>query len=496
MLAARIFYVIVHGAVAVFAYCKFRRYGYTAVFGTLLYFLFTPYNIMACSYNTMAIDLLVLTGVLLSQYDAGRRLPFILAGVTFAGAVLCSPYLAVTYVLYAVSALIHVLVKKFGKTKNLFADDLFAPRTFLLFSAGVFGLAIIFLIFLLSRASIGDILKSLPEMLKDPEHLTASYSEKFLKYFTSIWESHKPLRYAICAYGVQLLIMLFDRKRSNHRCAYLLTSALLTLFGIALFIPGYSSRTYNDAIFCFVFVGWTAYLLCREKPRRLFVSMTVLGLLYSVAVHMGSNQYFYIIACAFIVVNLANFIYVGQLLREIRENPDEVNYGIALKNASVFAVILIIAVMSVLQLKIKEKHCFWDSTPKALTYEMTAGPAKGILTTDANGQQYDRIYRDLTEAYEGAEPDNILILPLKPWTYLAVDDFPMATSSAWLSTRMSYVESSLKAYYELNPDKLPKYVYIIKNVSKWNLSRVNNIAMEYGYVVEETDVSYRLEKIE
>ena len=112
LLTMRFLYVILHAAVSVFIYRKLKNYGYLSVFAAILYFIFTPYDIMALSYNTMALELLVLTGILISTENKEKKLPFILSGLTFAGAVLCCPYLAAVYLIYVICVIVHIILSK------------------------------------------------------------------------------------------------------------------------------------------------------------------------------------------------------------------------------------------------------------------------------------------------------------------------------------------------------------------------------------------------
>ena len=57
------------------------------------------FGIMALSYNSMGILLLLSACVLVATADPKRRAAPLLAGLFFAGAVLCCPYLLLLYVL-------------------------------------------------------------------------------------------------------------------------------------------------------------------------------------------------------------------------------------------------------------------------------------------------------------------------------------------------------------------------------------------------------------
>ena len=155
--AARVFYVICHAVIVCVIYSRLKKYGYFTVFGCVLYFLFTPFDIMALSYNTMGLDLIALTGVLMATADYSKKLPLIISGLAFAGAVLCCPYLAAVYVMYIIAVGVHYVIKKTALNKNVFNSELFSIKTFLWFTLGAGILAAIFLVFVLSRVSINGL---------------------------------------------------------------------------------------------------------------------------------------------------------------------------------------------------------------------------------------------------------------------------------------------------------------------------------------------------
>ena len=153
ILAARVLYIIFHATVSIVIYSRIRKYGYVSVFASVLYFIYTPYDIMAMSYNTMGLDFVTLAGVIMGTASYKKKLPLIVSGVAFAAAVLCCPYLAVAYILYGICVLIHTFIRN-KETKFILKSELFAGKTFLFFSIGIFALAAVFLVFALTRVSI------------------------------------------------------------------------------------------------------------------------------------------------------------------------------------------------------------------------------------------------------------------------------------------------------------------------------------------------------
>ena len=492
MIAARVLYLVLHTGAAVLIYTRLRKYGILSVFGCALYFLYTPYNIMALSYNTMGIELLLVAGVLLATADYKKKLLPILSGLAFAGAVLCNPYLIVCFFLYGACVGVHYAIKK-KEMRFVLKSEMFSLRTFLFFTAGAACLAVVFLIFTLTRTGLGDIFANIPEMLKDPEHPSIPFGRKVETYFQSIFDMTPHFKYVLYGYFAMLAFMIFDRKRRLHRAVYLCLSCAATGISLIMLLPGVTSTTYNHIMLPMLFLGITSYILIENKPRELFAAVFVTGLIYSFCIHYGSNQMIYCIASVMVVANVASFIFLGRLIKEMRETPDNLTYATASRILSFILVGIIIAFKGGAQITAKTYHVFWDSAPDALTAEIKQGPASGIVTTDANLESYNNMYTDLV-AFQMKEPGNILFMSFETWPYLAMNDFPYGTFSAWTGNEQGEgTLSRMRTYYEMNPEKTPKYIYIPKS-AKWNVSTLLPELQSKGYTLTETNVSYQLEK--
>lgn len=492
--AARIAYIFMHLSSSVFIYTKLRKYGYMSVFACVLFFLFTPFDIMALSYNTMGLEAVAVSGVLMATADFNKKIPLVAGGVIFAAGVLCCPYLAVVYILFILCVIVGVVLKKHDKLNNIFASDLFAWKTFLWFTVGVAGLAAVFLIYIFTTIGINDIFVNLPYMLSDPEHPQIALSKKIVMYFDAIINCVEHFIIPLCAYLVMLVAMITDRKRKNHRAVYLILTCAVTVVTYVLFLPQLISTNFNAIMFPMIFLGITSYILIDNKPKKLFAALFIVGILYSVSICFTSNQYFYVISMAVSASNIASFIFLGILVKEIKESQIEIYaYSNICKAISIVFVLCTVFLQGVFQIVSKANHCFWDSEPQLLTEEISCGPASGIHTTADKKQTYESIYNDLkqfTTNFEG----NILCLTGKTWCYLAANNMNYATFSAWISGENIASIERLKEFYAVNPDKVPNYIYIPKE-SKWEFASLYADAQEAGYIVNQTAVGYRLSKI-
>lgn len=492
ILAARVLYIIFHATVSIVIYSRIRKYGYVSVFASVLYFIYTPYDIMAMSYNTMGLDFVTLAGVIMGTASYKKKLPLIVSGVAFAAAVLCCPYLAVAYILYGICVLIHTFIKN-KETKFILKSELFAGKTFLFFSIGIFALAAVFLVFALTRVSIKEIFNYLPYLMTDPEHPQIALGTRFGMYFKSIYNCHSHFKIALFSYLVMIVVMIIDRKRKSHRSIYLIVTTAIVIFCYVLLLPQLTYSTYNAIMFPLIFIGITSYILCENKPKPLFASLFVPGIIYSFAICFSSNQYFYVISMVITASNIASYVFLAQLLREMKTTQDNIEYAVWVKRGSFLFVAFMIFLQGAFQITVKAEHCFWESgNTSNLTAQIKNGPAKGIYTNVNNCNIYEQIYSDL-QYYKNKQDDKILFLTSKTWCYLAVD-FPYGTLSAWISGEKPSSVERLKTYYRVNYEEIPKYIYIPKD-SEWDFTNIYNDAGASGYSVEENDISYKLEKI-
>jgi hypothetical protein len=186
--------------------------------------------------------------------------------------------------------------------------------------------------------------------------------------------------------------------------------------------------------------------------------------------------------------NITSLIFLGQLIKELIDSTYSSNW---IKRSSFILVALMILFQSCIQIYSKATHCVWESSVPTLTSKISYGPAKGIYTNDNNYNDYVDIYTDI-QYYKSKDKGNILFLTEKPWTYLSAESFPYGTLSTWNPEIPNSIER-LEQYYSINPNKKPKYIYILKK-SKWNLSNIYSEADSYGYTITENDISYKLEK--
>lgn len=505
----RIVYIVCHCLVCVYIYTRLKIYKYGAVFSVFLYFIFTPSNIMALSYNTIALDSLVITGVINATYNNNKKLPYIIGGVVFSASVLCCPYLAIVYIIYAIcifiNLLLHKLSTKYYKFKKFCQiSDIFSVKRFLTISIGVIISVVLFSTFILSRASINDIMDNIiPILSGDQEHKNISLLQTFVNYFIYILTyCHKFDYIPIIFYIIIIIAIMFDKNHNQHRSIYLTLSVIVNIIHFSLFFNMISSVYYNTVTFPIMFTGLISYILCEEKPKKLFYFVFVLGVLYSFCINMASNTKFNAIFQALAVSNVANIIFIFKLTSEILREGNIKKHFINFNKISIISFYILMIVQTSLQIYVKSHHIFDEIDLIVLARGensyISDGIAKGLTVSKEKSKRYYDTQNDL-KYYDNKREGNILFLSDKTWNYLYTYKFPNASYSAWLSGVNETTIERLKTYYKLHQNKLPEYIYIDKQsaeYSKLDLSDIYETAEYNQYYVIENEVSYKLDKID
>lgn len=490
MLAARYVYVVLHAVCAYVIYRRLRKYGALSVVASLVYMLFTPFDMMCYSYNTIALDTLALAGVFAGTADSDSRSAYVLGGAFFACAVVCCPYMAVVYLLYFLLTLVCAAVCKKG---NAYCRNMvFTWRVFGKVTLGIAIVAVLFAGFFFAHSSVDAIVQAWSGLFTDPEH--PSYSIMFMvkHYVYCLITAHGLIILPLAVYCVQLAVLSFDKKRREHACVYLAISSLCTLFCYAMFSASLTEEYYNGFMLPLAFVGFTAYLLLVDKPREFFTTVFALGIAYSVCVCATSNMGFDVMSMAFSVVNIASIVFVALLFKELA--PDGKMKRIFARAALVLPLTVVVA----FSVYVKAKHCFWDASPTQLDTVVDCGPARGIITSERLCNDYTNIYMDMQQ-YADKGGGTLLIYAQETWCTLSMPTgYECAGFSAWLSGQDEITEQRLALYYSINPDKKPMYIYIPKDnaFAQPNLdgNKIYDAAAEYGFSVEENNISWKLEK--
>ena len=114
----------------------------------------------------------------------------------------------------------------------------------------------------------------------------------------------------------------------------------------------------------------------------------------------------------------------------------------------------------------------------------------GTTDTSTVSLGYLKKYRNDNTAIKN---ENVLFLSNNTWAYLATD-MRYGTYSAWTQGGgLETAVSRLNQYYTLNPDKIPKYVYIPK-ADNPNLNVITSAFWGKDYKLTASKIAYILSK--
>ncbi len=455
ILAFRYLFTVCNIVASIFVFYRLKRYQIIgAAAASLSLLLFAPYGIMALSYNSMGILCMILTcTILLTEKE--KRLQVIMAGVLFAFAVLCNPYLIALYLLALALFVVMFLPFRKFRTESFHIFRMRFGKRLLNFTLGSVVVAVIFLVFLLSRASLSEILQALPFMFDDPEHPTVSLIDKGISYLYHVIVVNRYTKYCYLGLGLLIALCIVDKKRMQHKFFYF--TGVTVGVSFLLFAIYFRNHTLNYLMWPLnCFAPFILLLSERKETRQIFSFFWVSGILYSFCMHLSSNQNFYAISSASIVALIGSLIMIAIFSGEVLATQ-----ATRLQKIGVSALLSLMLV-GLLGTEAHERYVniFWDTSIETQTSLIDEGINKGIYVSEGMYQEY---YQDLAivHSIKKAAPDaeRVLFFAYKPQYYLMTDSY-VGSYSAWLSLISKATVDRLTAFYEMNPTLMPDVIYV------------------------------------
>ena len=464
---------------ALFIYVRLNKINWLgALISSLSYVLYIPFGIMALSYNSMAIMTLVICTVIVFTAKKWKPFQYILAGLFYAAAVLCCPYLAFVFCIYVMVVIVTNLIRKLRKNKSVPLFYLFTVNGASFLTIGAVIAAAIFAIFVFSRASLSEILHVFPNIMDDPEHPSISLMAIIKIYITVILSSNNLAMYIYPILIALFFVCLTDKNRTDHKLSYFFIVLICVLI---LMLGYYNINAYiNHIMWSINILSVFIVILTKEKIiKNIFYSSWIIGILYTFCLNATSNQGFYAISSASAVSLVGSImiicIFVSSLLKE--------NIISEQKNLIVIFVSLIMVLQIFMQTSLRYRSVFWETDMKSQNILIKDGFNAGLYVTE---EKYQLYYTDLEslKKLKKYNAENVLYLSNKTWYYLT-EDYNMSTYSAWLSGINEHSIARLKTYFELNPNKLPDVVYAEKEFESF----AKLFAEQCGYMLDSDDGS-------
>ena len=437
ILAFRLLYIIFQLFVSGYIYGKLKKYGYISFLPIFFYLLSTAFNIKWLSYNTMANSALLALLVTLVMMEKPDWKNSIWCGIFASIVVMGNPYAVFAYVLYgAACVIVTLLFKKWNKEIPVSLQF----TTFFKMSLTAAGVLVIFLIFTFWHATLERIVKNLPYIVGDQEHIQR-WNVKISDYFRYFKEHYLG---AVLVPIVVSVSALFDQKRVKHGAVYMALSAAAILpymirHGL---VSNYVPINLVTVPICFL--GFTAYVVSEKKLRRVFYIWYLPAMVYPFIVQFTSNTGPLAVSAGFVTAGAASVLLAASWAME-QENR-------LVKNALHGVIILQLMIMLFLRIT----YVWVDAPLSELTTKVERGAAKGLYTTEAAAQYYEEMYDDI-DALNMTEDDGFLVVGSEPLLYLYADR-QVASYSTW---QVYTNETRLYRYYEIHDGegRFPSGVY-------------------------------------
>jgi hypothetical protein len=447
-------------AASLFVFLRLRRFSPRgAAFASYVFMLYTPFSIMALSYNSMGILTLALAGVILITAETFLPLQYAVSGVFYAASVLCCPFLAIIYPLYSISLAAVALAKKSKRGCRLPCDAKKLRQIWLYETLGAAVSAGAYLLYAFRKMSVGQLLEVLPHIMNDPEHSELSFLHKVKYYITDIFSD--------AGIFLVLTIVLFAIVRLGKKYQNICLAAMYGVTGVYIVYSFFVNQYLNHIMFPLNLFGLYCALLNRGPVTgKLWCGLYLPGILYTFCVYYSSNQRFYVISSVSTVSVLASILFIVLYTQKLLGENDVGFPSCRVGIATVLTAALMFVQIGT-EAYLRFSSVFWETSVFTQTEPVRFGPEKGLLTTPERLWYYTRLYDDAT-CIGKDEPLNVLFLSDNTWLYLCGSN-RLATYSAWLSGVNEHSLKRLETYYEINEDKVPDIVWVESSFSGYIL---------------------------
>ena len=349
-------------------------------------------------------------------------------------------------------------------------------------------IGIIFLIFVLCRAGVKDIIKNLPLMFLDPEHQIGGKLEVIKNMFL-VHINYIPK----ITFGFLLILILITIDGIINRGKKLVGEKIYPIFALIVYVIGnydLSSNIlyhYNFIMIPLSYAGFIClYQLFWEKKidKETFKCLIIwlIGFIYALCLIFSSNQLFYIYSVGLSVSSIIS-IYIIYIFGQKKYVSNQSFIKIYM-----MMLLCVITFQLIVQCYSLAIYSYNQGDVRNLNYKVEYGPYKGLITNKETLENYYMIINDLEFVKRKKGNENFICYDLNPYVYLYVDK-NYATHSAWSGNIDAQIKID-KEYYKLHSDKKPKYIYISKKYEDKISKILKNYDADYDIIKGESGNIY------
>ena len=500
----RAVYTCIHLLCATGIYLFFRKHGIWAVLAAVLFCTQTPMQIINLSYNSLfALFLIAGCLLLLTLYDKQKPVFYILTGIVYACACVCNPLFCIIFAIYCIMWIVFAYRNSNFHRQNLIAINkerrkrhkkerplaqkgilhkvYFSRKAFLFFTLGIVVVAVLCLTFFFATGgTLSAFAQNFKHLLTDTEHGIFKFPLEGLQdKVQEVAEAFNTISFGLFFLPIPLFIaLIFDKKRKepSHCLLYLAASLALAVFytvGVSVAVMNGEGNVHFFSLPLFL-LSSVCYILTHNKNKKLFYCIWIPSVVGALTQHMASNLALLAIGWVLAVGNIAGVFFIKDLLGEISKAD--------CKKALQKITCVLLCFGIVLQIAFQSISLFYrydtDSEDRLIDY----GPYENMHINNRYYGTYRQSLDDLDKIKaKSNEDDPVLILSDMTWLYLYIDR-PFGTYSAW---QLSFEPHRLEAYYELNPEKIPRYIYISAVVPRSDYGVSFKMAEDKAFVMQE-----------
>lgn len=468
----RCLFVLCQTGVSCFTYIRLKKYGkIPALLSALLFLTYITEQVHMLDYYTMSLMGFQVSGLILLTDDKPTKFKLIFTGIVFACTVTAQPFNCAVYFIYSLTVLVFFFVSK-KREYSAFAKRILSAEAWFLITVGIVLTAIVFLIFMLSQAPLGELIANIGNLFSGQDHNLPGSTEadsdmfSYLTLFKTLI-SFTPVSFFASALVV--LLIALDKKRNERKKLWLCAGVSVTaLYFILLLI----SSAENTAALLFrpypLFLMTFILIILKKKTNRELLSLFISGILYTVFLGIISQALDYVGAIGLVLSNTALIPAAKELMDEEKEekqkkprDKESIAFKAAISTASAIAVICILT-GGLLEFADSIISAQFGREAEKTEITLSDGPLKGIKTEKSVSLEYYSVLDDLEEIRENTD-GRVLVAGLIPWTYFCFDE-PPATFTTWYIKNELYMFDS---YYG-DESRRPDCIYIPSTSFYWN----------------------------
>lgn len=426
-------------AILLVVYCRFSKFSKQPLIAAVAcsyLLLFSSMDIMTVSYNLYSLSGILLCFTFIAT--GNKYWEYFLAGVFFSVATLASPYLSIIFILYYISfAITKWILKKYISKKRI-------DVTLYVLYGVLVSIFLFFGFFFVHGGTFDKLFKTIKFIFSDEAYPTRTFAQIFRGYLGTAFLTF--YYFAIILLITYLVPFIFKRSKLKWFEIHCILFAVLIHWMVWHY---HYITTMNKQVVQITFLGFHALLLDKSR-NKIYTALYFIGMLFSIVLYCTSDLHVIATSMALSISGFASFFLIFDYLDK-NENKK------CIKKILIIAI-AIAQIWSQMFLR-KQKYYFDWAVRIDPHYEITDSVAKGIYAPEDKYNEYYEIYEDI-ETYipKGAK---LCSISQNPWIYLANDSI-YSTCSSWMSEDKDYKIKRLKEFYNLHPEKIPEYVYIMK----------------------------------